>query len=452
MLGLALRSLRFRAGGFVASFLAMFLGATMVMTFASMLDTATADGVPTAARETLMIMGNVVGGWALILVVFAVTSTLTLSVRQRSTEMALLKSIGATPAQIGRMVVGETVVVAVIAAVVAIPLAVLGGRRLLDMLISTDQVTADVTYAFGPIALGMGVGITVGGAVIAALLAARRTTRLRVADSLLDASVGQARMGKVRVIAALLLLASGTNLGIVTATVMDGEDFEAMQTAGPASIVFSIGLALLGPLLVRRVTAALAWPLRWTAGAGGYLTVQNVRQRTNQLATALMPIILFTGIATGTLYMQDIDNDVAAAAGLARSSDQKSVETINLVVIGMIALFACIMLINTLVAATTYRRREFGGQRLVGATRGQVFGMVTFECLTLAVTGVIFGGLASLVTVLPYSIAMTDTLVPDSPIWMFAGIATVAIVVTLAAGVGTARRVTRTPAVEAVAV
>jgi ABC-type antimicrobial peptide transport system permease subunit len=450
MFALALSSLRFRTGAFLAGFLSMFLGATMVMTFASMLDTGMGENVPAASGETLTIMGSVVGGWSLLLVVFAVTSALTLSVRQRGTEMALLKSVGATPAQIGRMIVGEAAVVALVAFALAIPPAALAGGWLLETLISTGQVDSGVAYAFGPAALGMGFWITVGGAVMAALLTARRTTRMRVADSLLEARTDGGRMGKVRVIAALLFLASGINLCVVTVTVMDGKGIEVMGTAVQASVTFSIGLALLGPLLVRRVTAVLALPLERMAGVSGYLTVQNLRGRTDQMATALMPIILFTGIATGTLYMQDIDNNVTAAAGVARSSEQKSVELLNLVVIGMIALFACIMLVNTLVAATTYRKREFGGQRLAGATRGQVLRMVGFEGIALAVTGVLFGGLASLVGLLPYSITMTDSPVPDSPIWIFAGIAAVAGVVTLAAGVGTARRVTRTPAVEAV--
>ncbi|WP_222723130.1 ABC transporter permease [Actinomadura alba] len=434
----------------MATFLSMFLGATMVMAFASMLDTALGDGVPAASQETLLTMANVVGGWGLLMVAFAVTSTLTLSVRQRSTEMALLKSIGATPAQIGRMIVGETAVVAVVAAALAIPFAVLGGSRLLEVLISTDQVDPGVTYVFGPAALGIGLGVTFVGSTIAAMLTTRRTTRMRVADSLLDASTGRARMGKVRLIAALLFLAGGTNLGVITATVMHGKGTDAMQTAGSASIVFAIGLALLGPFLVRRVTAALAWPLQWVAGVGGYLTVQNVRQRTNEMATALMPIILFTGIATGTLYMQDIDNKALATTGAVQTSLQKNIETLNLVVIGMLALFACIMLINTLVAATTYRRREFGQQRLVGVTRGQVLRMVGLEGILLAATGAFFGAIASLATVLPFSFARTDSIIPDSSIWVFAGIITVAVSVTLASSVGSAWRAIRTPAVEAV--
>ncbi len=49
--GLALRSLRKRASAFTASFLAMLLGATMIMAFASMLDTAEASGATGTARE-----------------------------------------------------------------------------------------------------------------------------------------------------------------------------------------------------------------------------------------------------------------------------------------------------------------------------------------------------------------------------------------------------------------
>lgn len=67
-----------------------------------------------------------------------------------------------------------------------------------------------------------------------------------------------------------------------------------MSTAGQASIWFAFGLALLAPGLMRLVTAVIEVPLRRIAGASGYLTVQNVRQRADQLGGALMPIILFT--------------------------------------------------------------------------------------------------------------------------------------------------------------
>ena len=64
MLRLALGSVRSRAGSFSATFLVLLLGAAIVMAFASLLDTASQDGVTALDRETLVTMASVVGGWA----------------------------------------------------------------------------------------------------------------------------------------------------------------------------------------------------------------------------------------------------------------------------------------------------------------------------------------------------------------------------------------------------
>src|SRR5690242_7351779 len=123
MFALALRSLRYRVGAFAASFLNVFLGAAILMAFASLFDTAGGAGVSTVDRKSMTTMAWVIGGWGALIVAFGVAATLSLAVRQRATEMALLKSLGATPGQIGRLVVGEAAVVSAVAAVAAIPLA-----------------------------------------------------------------------------------------------------------------------------------------------------------------------------------------------------------------------------------------------------------------------------------------------------------------------------------------
>jgi len=449
MFGLALRSLRHRAGGFVASFLAMFLGATMVMAFGSMYDTAAGD-VPAASRETLMTMASVVGGWGLLLVVFAVVSTLTLSVRQRAGEMALLKSVGATPAQIGRLIVGETALIALAAGALAIVPAVLGGGALLEMLKSSGQVDESVGFSFGAISVPMGLGITLVASTVAALIAVRRATRVRVTESLADAATGQPKMTKKRIVAAVLFTLLGLDLAIVTATVMRGSGSDAMSTAGQACIYASVGMALLGPVVIRLVVRLMAWPLERFGGATGHLAVSNLRQRTGQLASALTPIVLFTAIGTGTLYMQSTENAAMAAAGLAKTADQKGIETLNFVVIGMIVLFTAIMLVNTLVAATTNRRREFGQQRLAGATPKQVLGMVAVEGAVLTGTGVLLGTFASLFTILPYASNRLDSALPDGSPAIYAGVVVLAAALTLVTAHGAARRAIRTRAVEAV--
>jgi ABC-type antimicrobial peptide transport system permease subunit len=449
MLDLSLRSLRARPGAFAASFGSMLLGAVIVMAFASLIDTSAGPGVSSSDEETLVTMASVVGGWGLIIVVFSVASMLTLSVRQRGAEMALLKSVGATPRQLRRMIVGETALLSVVASSVAIPLAIPIGRLVFELLQDTDQVGENVGYGFGGAAVVLGMGIPLVASTIAAFIAARRVTRLQAADAIRDAALEDPRMGRKRIVAACVFLALGLDTAVVTMTVFNGEGSDAMQTAGQASIWTSIGLALFAPVLVRRVTGWLARPAERLGGASGYLGVQNVRRRTKEMAGAVMPIILFTGIATGTIYMQSIEN--AAMEGLVKTNEQRNIETLNFVVVGMIALFAAIMVVNTLVSATMNRRREFGQQRLAGSTPPQVLGMVGLESVVLAATGVLFGALASIATIVPYSVARTQTVIPDQTIGILLGVVVAAAALTLAASLGATRRAIAVPAVRAVA-
>ncbi|OXM54253.1 FtsX-like permease family protein [Amycolatopsis alba] len=439
---LVFSSLRRRPAGFIASFVALFLGATILMTFASLMDTRTAAGPE--AGKTLLIMASVVGGWGLVIVLFATLSTLSLLIRQRAPEMALLKTAGATPSQIGRMIVGEAAVVAVLASATAVVPSVFAGRWLVGLLGDTGRVPAGLEARFGPLAVSMGTGITLLAALAAAVVAARQVTRRGAVEAIREAGVDTRPVGRLRVFGASIVLASGLGCGVVTMTVFTGTEPALMAIGGQGGILAAIGFALLSPALLGPIAAVLAAPLR-RAGVSGHLTAAHLRVRSRQLAGVLVPIILFTGIATGTLYLQGIEN----AAGTAPVKIARSLETLNYVVVGMIALFAAVMLVNTVVAAIVGRRREFGQQRLIGSTPSQVLRLVGTEGTVLVIVGVLFGSLAAVVTVIPYSVARTGRLVPDQTIAFYLAIVAVAIVLTLGTHVGAAANTMRTPAIEA---
>ncbi|MFJ5683164.1 FtsX-like permease family protein [Streptomyces sp. NPDC093099] len=442
MFSLAMRSIATRPGRFLATLLSAFLGATIIMAFHSMHDTAGARGIDSASTATLGLVANVVGGYGALLVFFAVASTLTVNVRQRGTEIGLLRSAGATPAQITRMIVGESAVVALAGAVLAIGPAMLGGRALLGVFQDTGQVADEVAYVFGPIALGSGPAITLVAATGAAFLAVRRATR---------ALAGAAEpRGRGRNAAGAAALVAGTAGVGVTFTI---EPTEPALMAAPAcgAILLAVGLALFAPVLLRAMLSALERPLSALTGASGYLTVHTMRHRAAQLSGVLMPLTLFTGIATATLTMQALENDAIAASGLTRSVEDKNLETVNLVVVGIIVVFSCVTLINSLYAATSYRRREFGQQRLVGATPGQVLGMVGVEGLALTLTGVFFGMVAGLAGSVAFSLVRTDEVLPGQGPGIWLGVTAVAAAATLVTSLGTAHRTLRTPAVEAMA-
>jgi putative ABC transport system permease protein len=435
MISVALRSVRHRPGGFVATFLSAFLGASLLMAFASLIDGAA--GADTASAESMITTAGVGGGWCLVIVVFAVTSTLSLSIRQRAEQMGLLRRIGATGPQLRRMVVGEAAVVALAASVAAMPVGVALGGVLLRLLQNTGQVAEGVDGRFGAVTWGVGFGVTLGGSIVAAVAAIRRTAKPGSA----------AARPRARRIAAVLFLLAGVNCAVLTATLMDGKGVDAMQTAGQAGIWAAIGVALLAPELLRLVTGVLGGVVS-RSGAAGELAVLGVRTRARQLAGAVMPVVLFTGIATGTVYMQAVEDD--ASRGLLQPDYAQDVKTLNYVVVGMITLFVAVMLVNTLIAATTARRREFAQQRLAGSTRGQLAAMVALEGLLVTVTGVLGGSFAALFTNLPFSSARIGRIWPDQTPLAYAVVVAIAITLTGAAMLGTTRRATREPAVAAI--
>ncbi|CAM5254457.1 hypothetical protein SALBM311S_08448 [Streptomyces alboniger] len=435
---LAMRSIRKRPGRFLATLLSAFLGAAIIMTFNSLYDTAGQAGVDSVSVETLTTSASVVGGYGTLLVFFAVASTLTVNVRQRTAELELLRCSGATPAQLKRMVVGEAVAVALVGAVSAIGPAVLGGRALLGMFQDTGQVARSVDHTFGPVALMSGVGITLLAAAGAALLAVRRATREHRRRG-----GGRGRSGARRFLAYAALLTGAT--GTLSTFAFSATDAALMAAPAYGAILLSVGFALLSPRLLKGVLDRL--PL---TGASGWLAVRNLRRRADHLAGILMSLILFTAVATATLYMQSVENDAVKASGLTKSVDAKNLETLNITVVGIIVVFVCVMLVNSLYAATSYRGREFGQQRLAGATPGQVLGTVGVEGLILTVTGLFFGTVAALAGIIPFTAVRTDSVLPDRGLGIWLAVVSIAAAATLGTGLVTARRVLRTPAVGAV--
>ncbi|MCD7442552.1 FtsX-like permease family protein [Streptomyces lincolnensis] len=429
---LAMRSIRKRPGRFLATLLSAFLGAAVIMTFNSMHDTAAQSGVDRVSKETLTTAASVVGGYGTLLVFFAVASTLTVTVRQRTAELELLRCSGATPGQIKRMVVGEAVAVALVGAVLAIGPAMLGGQALLGVFQDSGQVARSVDHSFGPVALLSGVDITLLAAAGAAFLAVRRATR------------GPRRAGRARTYLAYAAL----GLGAVAATstfAFSATDEALMAAPAYGAILLSVGCALLAPRLLKGVLDAL--PL---TGASGWLAVRNLRRRADHLAGILMSLILFTAVSTATLYMQAVESDAVAASGLVKSVDAKNLESLNYTVVGIIVVFVCVMLVNSLYAATSYRSREFGQQRLAGATPGQVLGTVGAEGLILTVVGLFFGTVAALAGIVPFTMVRTDSVLPDQGLGIWLAVASIAAAATLGTSLATARRVLRTPAIGAV--
>jgi len=447
MIRLALASVRSRMTAFLACFLSVFLGATMIGAFSTLLLAAAGD-VSAVDRETLVVMGAVVGGWGLVIVLFSVASTLSLTLQQRNAEMALLRTVGATPRQNRRMMLAESLAVTSVAAVLAAVPAWLVGAGVFAMLQRADMLSESADRGNGYLAIGATIVAMVVVSSLAVSLATRRAAKLSVRAAQNEGALGVRRMSRWRIGAGLVLLAAGLNYSILTVTVMahPADPLDTMSTAGPACVFTSIGLATLAPALMRAAASFVGAVLR-RCGAAGHLAAYDTRKRAHLLSAVLAPVIVFVGMGTGTMYLMAIEREATGTP----TAEGRNIELLNNVVVGMITVFAAIMVVNTLAAAISARRAEFAMLRLAGATPKQVRTTMLVESALVVGTGIVFGGLASLATVLPYSWVKLDRLVPGLSAGYFVGIALAAAAVTLASTYVSTGRALRPAAVLAVA-
>ncbi|MGW7446181.1 FtsX-like permease family protein [Kitasatospora sp. NPDC054795] len=261
-----------------------------------------------AAPTRLISMSAVFGGIAVLVAVFVVGSTLALLAQQRQREMALLRAIGTTPQQVRRMVVGETLVIALAASLVALLPGWYAGEWMLARLADGGVIAPQVVYHEGWIPMLVAGVVSLLSAVGAAFIAARGAAKARPAEALAEAALQRRWLSTPRLLLALLCFAGGTALAIVTATVMHGTI--AASTAGPSAMLWAGGLALIAPGLTRVLTAVLH-PLLRLGGLSGYLAVRNAKARRIRVAGAVTPVMLATGLATALIYLQTSQSLVA---------------------------------------------------------------------------------------------------------------------------------------------
>ena len=436
MIGLALHSLRHRMAAFAVTFVSVLLGTALIGSFATLIESAT-GAVSSVDQETLMIMGAVVGGWGTLIVLFSLASTLSVAVGQRNVEIALLRTVGTTPRQARRMIRAETFVVALVASAAGAVIAWVGGRALLAMIRQGGLVDGSVEYAGGGVSLALTILVVVLTSLFSATIVGRKATSGPATIALSDSLSGRQRMRWWRVVTAILLIGYGLAMAIVTVTVTaDSDDpYNAMATAGSNCILVGIGLAALSPVLLRWFSTAIR-PVLGRTGPVGYLAAFNTSRRAPVLSGVLAPVIVFTAATIGTLMLVGIDGRTM----LQGSPESDTVNMLNNVVVGMISLFAAIMVVNSFAAVVSHRRAEFTKLRLLGATPGLVRGSVVAEAGVVAALGVVLGAVASLATVVPFAIARDEGGLPDGQLWLPLVLAAAAMALTVGAASVAVRR------------
>jgi len=133
-----------------------------------------------AQVNTLLYLIYALLGLAIVIAVLGIVNTLALSVIERTREIGLLRAVGVTQPQLRRMVRLESVVIAILGALLGIGAGMLFGITL-QRSFADDGIT-DLAIPAGSLGVFVVVSAVVG--VLAAVLPARRAARLNVLEAI----------------------------------------------------------------------------------------------------------------------------------------------------------------------------------------------------------------------------------------------------------------------------
>ncbi|MEU6341053.1 ABC transporter permease [Streptomyces sp. NPDC046977] len=281
------------------------------------------DGEAVTAMNALF---GTAGGVTSFVSVFVVASTFAFSVAQRRREFGLLRTAGATPGLLRRMVLAESLLVGVLAATTGCLLGAYAAPRLaasvVDNGLAPDWFTVkDHTWPYQA-AFWTGLLVALGGAAAASW----RAGRTGPVQALREASVDPGAMTRGRwVWGAGLLLTAVVTLGAGLAG--DPGDLLHRKTYVSRPLLLITAAALLAPVVVRPPVRLLARVSGRLPGAVGMLVGEGAAAGVRRTAAVAAPVLVMVAL-TGSLLGSTATLDGARAVEIRQRTTAAYVVTV----------------------------------------------------------------------------------------------------------------------------
>ncbi len=265
---------------------------------AELLDDAKAD-----FNSGVNIFNNILLGFAgvaLFVSIFIIANTFAIVLGQRTKELALLRAIGASPAQVRRSTMLEALIVGLVASV----LGILGGLGLnYGLRAMFDALGAELPESaliLAPrtiiVAFAVGVGVT----LLSALAPARKAARVEPIAAMQDSVDAPRESDRRRNLIGAVVMVGGIAVGAFGLFGAIDGTAGRIAVLGAGAVLTFVGLALASPAVAQPVIGTIGFPLRALGTAGG-LSTQNAGR--NPRRTANTAASLMVGLALVTMAM-----------------------------------------------------------------------------------------------------------------------------------------------------
>jgi putative ABC transport system permease protein len=216
---------------------------------------------------------------------FTIFNTFSITVGQRTRELALLRVVGASRRQVFRSVLGEAAIVGAVSSAVGVGLGVLAALGLEALLRGFGYTlpTGPIVFEARTVVVGLAVGI--GVTVISAVSPARRAVRVPPVAAITD------RQGGTEVSARRRATRGGAVFGAGAVLLAIGLSAPVVALVGLGALGIFVGTSMVAPALARPLASAIGRPVARLTGMPGRLGRENSMRsprRTAQTASALM--------------------------------------------------------------------------------------------------------------------------------------------------------------------
>jgi putative ABC transport system permease protein len=251
---------------------------------------------------------------ALFVGAFVIFNTLSMTVAQRTRELATLRTIGASRRQLLGSVMIEAFVIGLIASVTGLFLGLLLALGLNELfkLLEVELPTTSLRLTTGAIIAALTVGIVI--TLLAGLAPAVRATRVPPISAVREgATLPPSRFSRYWPYVAVVLIVLAVAALAYSLFADDVDIVQRLLAIAFGVLALFVGVALLSSRLVRPLSALVGWPARRIGGAAGQLAHGNSLRnpgRTAATAAALMiGIALVTFVAVLGAGMRDSNRE-----------------------------------------------------------------------------------------------------------------------------------------------